>query len=55
MSDAPPLNPSLLQKLDALDQRVSAAIVVKPPGVSECGFVVLRFGAQRHKLFVKPG
>lgn len=30
MSDAPPINPSLLQRLDALDRRVSAAIVVKP-------------------------
>lgn len=30
MSDAPPLNPSLLERLDALDRRVSAAIVVKP-------------------------
>ena len=30
MSDAPPLHPTLLQRLDALDRRVSAAIVVKP-------------------------
>jgi undecaprenyl-diphosphatase len=30
VSDAPPLNPTLLQRLDAADRRVSAAIVVKP-------------------------
>jgi membrane-associated phospholipid phosphatase len=30
VSDAPPLHPTLLQRLDALDRRVSAALVVKP-------------------------
>ena len=44
MSDAPPLNPTLLQRLDALDRRVSAAIVVKPraDGAPRRWLVVLR-------------
>lgn len=44
MSDAPPLHPTLLQRLDAIDRRVSAAIVVKPraDGAPRRWLVVLR-------------